>query len=202
KVGIGDLGARSGGYAASYSGPGAGAAVKMALDDFGGEVLGKPIEVISADHQNKPAVASTTARKWIDTENVDVIVDLTNSAVGLAVQKLASKKGVITINTGAASAKLTNEACTKYGIHYGYDTYAVSHVAATGIVKNGGKNWFIIYADYAFGQSLRDNLSNVVKNLGGSVAGTIGAPLGTTDYASYLIQAQASGAAVLALANA
>src|SRR5699024_5510071 len=202
KVVIGDLGDMSGVYADSYSGPGAVAAVKMAVDDFGGEVLGKPIEVISADHQNKPAVASTIARKWIDTENVDVIVDLTNSAVGLAVQKLASKKGVITINTGSASAKLTNAACTKYGIHYGYDTYAVAHVAATGIVQNGGYSWFIIYADYAFGQSLKDNLVKVVKNLGGTVAGTIGAPLGTTDFASYLVQAKSSGAKVLALANA
>lgn len=201
KVKIGVLGDMSGVYSSSYSGPGAVAAVKMAVEDFGGEVLGKPIVVISADHQNKPSVGASIARKWIDVEGVDMITDLTNSAVGLAVQNLASEKGVITINTGSASAKLTNEACTKYGIHYGYDTYAVAHVAATGIVQNGGDTWFIIYADYAFGQSLKDNLTDVVTSLGGKVVGSIAAPLGTTDFASYLIQAKASGAEVIALAN-
>lgn len=200
-VKIGVLGDMSGVYSSSYSGPGAVAAVKMAVEDFGGEVLGQPIEVISADHQNKPSVGSAIAREWIDVEGVDMITDLTNSAVGLAVQKLASNKGVITINTGSASAKLTNEACTQYGIHYGYDTYAVAHVAATGIVNNGGDSWYIIAADYAFGHALKNSLARVVKNLGGTVAGTIAAPLGTTDFASYLIQAKASGAEVLALAN-
>ena len=201
KVVIGDLGDMSGVYADSYSGAGAVAAVKMAVEDFGGEVLGKPIEVISADHQNKPDVASTIARKWIDQKGVDVIVDLTNSAVGLAVQKLASEKGVITINTGAATDKLTNDACTQYGIHYGYDTYADAVGTATGVVKNGGKSWFFITADYAFGHSLEQNTAAVVKSLGGSVAGSVDVPLGATDFASYLIQAKSSGAQVIGLAN-
>src|SRR5699024_2633611 len=122
KVAIGDLGDMSGVYADRYSGPGAVAAVNMAVEERGGTVLGEPVQVSSADHQNKPDVAASIARQWIDQDGVDVIVDLTNSAVGLAVQKLASEKGVITINTGAATDKLTNAACTKYGIHYGYNT--------------------------------------------------------------------------------
>ena len=201
KVVIGDLGDMSGVYADSYSGPGAVAAVKMAVEDFGGKVLGQPIQVISADHQNKPDVASSIARQWIDQDGVDVIVDLTNSAVGLAVQKLASEKGVITINTGAATDKLTNAACTKYGIHYGYNTYADAVGTATGVVKNGGKSWFFITADYAFGHSLEKNTSAVVERLGGEVLGSVDVPLGTTDFASYLIQAKASGAQVIGLAN-
>lgn len=202
EVKIGVLGDMSGVYAAGYSGPGAVAAVKMAVQDFGGEVLGKPVVVVSADHQNKPDVASSIAREWIDQEGVDVIVDLTNSATGLAVQKIASQKHTITINTGSATSQLTNEACTKYGIHYGYDTHALAVGTATGVVANGGKTWFFITADYAFGHSLQKNTTEVVEALGGSVVGSIAAPLGTTDFASYLIQAKASGAEVIALANA
>lgn len=202
KVKIGVLGDMSGVYATGYSGPGAVAAVKMAVKDFGGEVLGKPVVVISADHQNKPDVASSIAREWIDQEGVDVIMDLTNSATGLAVQNIASQKHVITINTGSATSQLTNEACTKYGIHYGYDTHALAVGTATGVVKNGGKTWFFITADYAFGHSLQENTTDVVESLGGEVVGSIAAPLGTTDFASYLIQAKASGAQVIALANA
>ncbi|SDK79091.1 branched-chain amino acid transport system substrate-binding protein [Modicisalibacter muralis] len=201
-VKIGVLGDMSGVYATGFSGPGAVGAVKMAVDDFGGSVLGQPIRVISADHQNKPDVASATAREWIDQERVDMITDLTNSAVGLAVQSLASDKGVITMNTGAATTQLTNEACTKYGIHYGYDTYALPVGTATAIVKNGGKKWFFITADYAFGHSLQKNTTEVVESLGGEVVGSVAAPLGTNDFASYLLQAKASGAEVIALANA
>lgn len=201
-VKIGVLGDMSGTYSTGFSGPGAVAAVKMAVDDFGGKVLGKPIQVVSADHQNKADIASAKAREWIDRDKVDVIMDLTNSAVGLAVQQLASQKKIITINTGAASSQLTNQACTKYGIHYGYDTHALPVGTATAIVKNGGKSWFFITADYAFGHSLEKNTRAVVKKLGGKTVGSVRAPLSTNDFSSYLLQAQASGAQVVALANA
>ena len=202
KVRIGVLGDMSGVYSTGFSGRGAVAAVKMAVEDFGGEALGEEIEVLSADHQNKADIASATAREWIDREKVDVIMDLTNSAVGLAVQQLASNKGIITINTGAATSQLTNEECTPYGIHYGYDTHALPVGTATAIVKNGGKKWFFITADYAFGHSLEKNTRAVVEELGGSVAGSVRAPLNTNDFSSYLLQAKSSGADVIGLANA
>ncbi len=201
-VKIGVLGDMSGVYAAGFSGPGAVAAVKMAVKDFGGTVLGRPIVVLSADHQNKADVASTVARQWIDVDKVDMITDLTNSAVALAVQKLASDKHVITITDGAASEALTGKSCTKYGIHYGYDTHALSVGTATAVVKSGGKSWFFITTDYAFGHALQANASGVVKRLGGTVVGSALAPLGTTDFSSYLLQAQASKAQVIGLANA
>ncbi len=201
-VKIGVLGDMSGVYSTGFSGPGAVSAVQMAVDDFGGTVLGQPIEVVSADHQNKADVASSTARAWIDRDNVDMIADLTNSAVGLAVQDVASSKQTITMNTGSATSQLTNEACTPYGIHYGYDTHALPTGTATAIVKNGGESWYFITADYAFGHSLQENTANVVKDLGGEVRGGIMAPLGTNDFASYLLQAKSSGAEVIALANA
>jgi branched-chain amino acid transport system substrate-binding protein len=201
-VKIGVLGDMSGVYATGFSGPGAVAAVRMAVEDFGGEVLGVPIEVVSADHQNKADVASATAREWIDQDGVDMITDLTNSAVALAVQSLASSKNTITMTTGAATTALTNDQCTKYGIHYGYDTYALPVGTATAIVKNGGESWFFLTADYAFGHSLEENTAAVVKELGGEVLGRLRHPLGTNDFSSYLLQAQASGAEVIALANA
>jgi branched-chain amino acid transport system substrate-binding protein len=201
-VRIGVLGDMSGTYSTGFSGSGAVAAVKMAVDDFGGKALGENIEVLSADHQNKADIASSTAREWIDRDKVDVIMDLTNSAVGLAVQQLASDKGIITINTGSATSELTNDACTQYGIHYGYDTHALPVGTATAIVKNGGKKWFFITADYAFGHALESNTSDVVKKLGGSVVGSVSAPLNTNDFSSYLLQAQSSGADVIGLANA
>ena len=201
-VKIGVLGDMSGVYSTGFSGDGAVAAVKMAVEDFGGTVLGKPIEVISADHQNKADVASATARQWIDEDKVDMITDLTNSAVALAVQQLASEKKTITISTGAATTALTGEACTKYGIHYGYDTHALPVGTATAIVKEGGDSWYFITADYAFGHALQDNTSEVVEKLGGTVVGSSDVPLASTDFSSYLLQAQSSGAKVIALANA
>ena len=165
-------------------------------------MLGKPIEVISADHQNKADVASATARQWIDEDKVDMITDLTNSAVALAVQQLASEKKTITISTGAATTALTGEACTKYGIHYGYDTHALPVGTATAIVKEGGDSWYFITADYAFGHALQDNTSEVVEKLGGTVVGSSDVPLASTDFSSYPLQAQSSGAKVIALANA
>ncbi len=202
QITIGVLGDMSGVYSTGFSGKGAVDAVQMAVDDFGGSVDGVPIKVISADHRNKADIASATARQWIDQDHVDVISDLTNSAVGLAVQRLASDKKTITINTGAASSDLTGKACTKYGIHYGYDTYALPHGTASAIVKNGGKKWYFITADYAFGHSLESNTAAVVKANGGEVLGQSLAPLATNDFSSYLLQAKASGAQIIGLANA
>ncbi|WP_102226468.1 ABC transporter substrate-binding protein [Acidimangrovimonas sediminis] len=201
-VKIGVLGDMSGVYSTGFSGKGAVDAVKMAVEDFGGTVLGKKIEVISGDHQNKADVASATARQWIDEQHVDMIEDLTNSAVALAVQKLASSKHVITFATGAATSALTGSDCTKYGIHYGYDTHALPVGTATAVVKNGGKSWYFITADYAFGHALQDNTASVVKSLGGKVVGSSDVPLATADFSSYLLQAQSSGAQVIGLANA
>lgn len=199
-VKIGVLGDMTGVYS-DVAGPGMAVAAQMAIDDFGGEVLGKPIELVSANHQNKAGVGSTVARRWIDTEGVDLITGMENSAVGLAVQKLAADKGVITIDTGAGSTAFTEKSCTKLGIHYTYDVHATATATATAIVKEGGKKWFFIAADYAFGHSLRDNTAAVVESLGGSTVGTVFAPLGTNDFSSYLLQAQASGADVVGLAN-
>lgn len=200
-VKIGVLTDMSGVYSA-IGGEGAVIAAEMAIEDFGGEVLGKPIELVSADHQNKADLGSTIARKWIDTEGVDMLTELLNSAVALAVQGVASDKKTITINTGAGTTELTSEQCTKYGIHYVYDTYALPTGTATAIVQNGGDTWYFITADYAFGHSLQDNTAAVVKELGGEVLGSVSHPLGTRDFSSYLLQAQASGAKVIGLANA
>jgi len=201
-VKIGVLGDMSGVYKSSFSGDGAIAAVKMAVKDFGGTVLGKPIEVISADHQNKPDIASATARQWIDEQKVDMITDLTNSAVALAVQKLASDKHTITMATGPGTSDLTGKACTKYGIHYGYDTHALAVGTGTAVVKAGGTSWYFITADYAFGHALLKDTSDVVEKLGGKVLGNSMAPTATADFSSYLLQAQNSGAKVIGLANA
>ncbi|HET8800340.1 MAG TPA: ABC transporter substrate-binding protein [Marinobacter sp.] len=201
KLKIGVLSDMSGVYKA-LEGPGAVVAAKMAIEDFGGSVLGQPVEIISADHQNKPDIGASTAREWIDTEGVDMITALDNSSVALSVQGLANDKKIITMNTGAGTTALTEEQCTPYGIHYVYDTHALPVGTATAMVKNGGESWFFITADYAFGHSLRDNTSEVVNRLGGEVVGNVNAPLSTNDFSSYLLQAQSSGADVIGLANA
>ena len=201
-VKIGVLGDMSGVYADGFSGKGAVAAVKMAVEDFGGSVLGHKIEVLTADHQNKPDVGSAIVRKWADEDHVTMIADLTNSAVALAGQQAASEKHVISMTTGGATADLTGKACTKYGIHYGYDTNALSVGTATAVVKSGGKSWYFITADYSFGHTLETTTGDTVKRLGGTVLGASAAPLATTDFSSYLLAAQSSGAQVIGLANA
>ena len=201
KIKIGVLSDMSGVYK-SLEGPGAVIAAKMAIEDFGGSMMGKSIEVISADHQNKPDIGASTAREWIDAKEVDMITALDNSSVALSVQGLAKDKKIITMNTGAGSTALTEEQCSPYGIHYVYDTHALPVGTATAMVKNGGKRWFFITADYAFGHSLRDNTGAVVESLGGEVVGNVNAPLSTNDFSSYLLQAQSSGADVIGLANA
>ncbi len=200
-VKIGVLTDMSGVYS-TLGGKGTQVGVEMAVKDFGGKVLGKPIKVIGADHQNKADIASAKAREWLDNEQVDMITGLLNSGCALAVQKLAGEKKRITMNTGAASTELTNKACTPYSIHYVYDTYALGKVTGQAVVQNGGKSWYFITADYAFGHSLEENTTKFVKALGGKVLGSVRHPLSTADFSSYLLQAQSSGAQIIGLANA
>ncbi|KEX95489.1 ABC transporter substrate-binding protein, partial [Brucella neotomae] len=177
-------------------------AAKMAAEDFGGTVLGAPIEIITADHQNKPDVASNIARQWYDTEQVDSIMELTTSSVGLAVQALSKEKKKITINTGAATSELTGKQCTPYGFHWAYDTHALAVGTGGSLVQQGGDTWYFLTADYAFGYSLEEQTTKFVESKGGKVLGSVRHPLSTTDYSSFLLQAQASGAKVVGLANA
>ena len=201
-VKIGVLTDMSGVYA-DYGGPGAVAAAKMAVKDFGGRMFGKPIEVVSADHQNKPDIAKNVTQQWFDRDGVDMTVENLNSAVALTVQALGKEKNKITIVTGAATARMTNEDCAPgTGIHYLMDTIALSNVVGKAIVKDGGDSWFFLTADYAFGHSLEKDTSDVVKAAGGTVRGAVRHPLSTGDFSSFLLQAQSSGAKVVGLANA
>ncbi len=200
-VKIGVLTDMSGVYS-TLGGKGTQVGVEMAVKDFGGTVLGKPIQVIGADHQNKADIASAKAREWFDNEKVDMITGLLNSGCALAVQKLGGEKKRITMNTGAASTELTNKACTPYSVHYVYDTYALGKVTGQAVVQHGGKSWFFLTADYAFGQSLEENTTKFVKAGGGKVLGSVRHPLSTADFSSYLLQAQSSGAQIIGLANA
>ncbi|MFT4012259.1 MAG: ABC transporter substrate-binding protein [Paracoccus sp. (in: a-proteobacteria)] len=201
KVKIGILNDQSGVYA-DFGGKNSVEAAKMAVEDFGGKVLDTPVEIVSADHQNKADIASNIARQWYDTEQVDSIMELTTSSVGLAVQALSQEKKKITINTGAATTDLTGKACTPYGFHWAYDTHMLAVGTGGALVKEGGDSWFFLTADYAFGYSLEEQTSNVVKEHGGTVVGSVRHPLATTDFSSFLLQAQASGAKVIGLANA
>lgn len=198
---IGVLNDQSGVYS-DFGGVTSVTAAKMAVEDFGGEVLGRKIEVLSADHQNKTDVGTAIARKWFDLEHVEMIADLTNSAVALAVQGLAHEKNKITIASGPFSTQLTGKSCTSTGFHWVFDTYASSVGTATGLVKEGAKTWFILGADYAYGKQLAADLTKVVDKNGGKIVGEVFHPVGTSDFASFLLQAQSSGAQAVALANA
>lgn len=177
--------------------------VKWAVQDFGGKLLGRPVEVLSADHQNKPDIASVTARAWVDKDNMKMLIGGTNSAALLAMSKIAVDKKLPFLATGPGTARLTNEECTPYSVHYAaYDTSAVTKVGATALVKEGYKSWFFLTADYTFGQSLAGDAARVVKAQGGTVVGEVRAPLGTTDFSSFLLQAQSSKGQILAMANA
>ena len=200
-VKIGILNDQSGVYA-DFGGKWSFEAAKMAVEDFGGTVLGKPIEVITADHQNKPDVAANIARQWYDEEQVDSIMELTTSSVALAVQGISKEKKKIDIVTGAATTDLTGDQCSPYGFHWAYDTHALAVGTGGALVNNGGDSWFFLTADYAFGYSLEEQTGNFVKENGGKVVGSVRHPLGTNDYSSFLLQAQASGAKVIGLANA
>ena len=177
-------------------------AIQMAIDDFGGKVLGMPIELMSADHQNKADIAATKAREWIDTQGLTMIFSGTNSGTALALAKVAEEKKRVMINNGAASSALTNEQCTPYTVHYAYDTVALSKGSAGAMVANGDKSWFFLTADYAFGHAMEADASKVVKDKGGTVVGAVRHPLNASDFSSFLLQAQNSKAQVLALANA
>nr|WP_040503424.1 ABC transporter substrate-binding protein [Herbaspirillum lusitanum] len=185
-----------------FAGKGAVEAVKMAVEDFGGKVNGKPIEVISADHLNKADIAASTAREWIDQRKVDMITDISGSATALATIKVAAEKKRIAIVTGGGTTRVTNEDCTPYSLHYNHDTAAMANVAGKYIVKQGGNTWYFLTADYSFGYSLQADTTAVVEANGGKIVGVVKHPFNTSDFSSYLVQAQSSGAKIIGLANA
>ena len=187
---------------ADIDGPAGGEMIKWAAQDFGGKVLGRPIEVLTADHQNKADVASSKAREWMDKEGLSLLIGGTNSGTSLAMSKVALEKKSPFIAIGAGSARLTNEDCTPYTIHYAYDTVALAKVAGTALVKAGNKSWYFLTADYAFGYSLEGDAATVVKANGGTVAGQARHPLNASDFSAFLLQAQSSKAQILGLANA
>ncbi|WP_411880515.1 ABC transporter substrate-binding protein [Polaromonas sp. YR568] len=187
---------------ADIDGPAGAEMLKWAVQDFGGKVLNRPIEVLSADHQNKADVASSKAREWIDKDGLQMLIGGTNSGTALAMSKVTTEKKKPFIAIGAGSARLTNEDCSPYTVHYAYDTVSLAKVAGSALVKAGNKSWYFLTADYAFGYSLEGDASTVVKANGGTVAGTVRHPLNASDFSSFLLQAQSSKAQILALANA
>ena len=177
-------------------------AIQMAIDDFGGKALGQPIELMSADHQNKADIAASKAREWIDTAGVTMVFGGTNSGAALAMAKVAQEKKRVYFNNGAASSALTNEQCTPYTVHYAYDTVALAKGTGAAVVDAGGKSWFFLTADYAFGHALEADTTKVIKEKGGTVVGAVRTPLNASDFSSFLLQAQNSKAQILGLANA
>src|SRR3569833_3303981 len=184
------------------TGKGSLAAVEMAVADYGGKVAGKPVAVVAADHQNKPDVGGNIFCIWYDNDKVDAIFDVPTSSVALPVSALTREKNRIHINSGGGSSDITGAQCAPNTVHWTYDTYALSNVAGKAMVKRGEDTWFFVPADYAFGQALERDASNVVKETGGKVLGTVRHPLNSSDFSSFLLQAQASKAKVVALANA
>src|SRR6201994_4900232 len=200
-VKIGILNDQSGVYA-DYGGKYSFEAAKMAIEDFGGEVLGQKVEIISADHQNKPDLATSIARRWYEVENVDMITELTTSSVALAVQELSKEKKKIDIVVGAATSRITGDACTPYGFHWAFDTHALAVGTGGALVKAGGGGWVFLTADYAFGYALEKDTSEIVTASGGKVVGSVRIPLNSSDFSSFLLQAQSSKAKIIGLANA
>ena len=201
QVKIGVMNDRSGLYA-DMSGEGSVVAAKLAIEDFKAADKGLKVEVVSADHQNKADVAINTAREWFDQQGVDIIVDVPNSGVALALSELIKEKNKVFINSGAAASDLTGAKCSPNTIHWTYDTWALANGTGSAIVKRGGTSWFFITADYAFGAALERDTAKVVKENGGTVVGSVKAPLNTQDFSSFLLQAQSSGAKIIGLANA
>ncbi len=187
---------------ADLAGPGSVEAARMAIADFGGQLLGKPIELVSADHQNKPDIGSSIARKWYQTDGVDVITDVPTSSVALAVENVANEMKKLVLFTGPGSSDITGKNCSAYAAHWVYDTYALAHGTGSAIVKQGGKTWFFLTANYAFGHALEHDTAEVVEQLGGKVLGQALVPINTADFSNYLLQAQGSKAQVIGLANA
>jgi branched-chain amino acid transport system substrate-binding protein len=198
---IGILNDQSGLYK-DLAGPGSVLAAKMAAEEFGNKIGDTPIEVVFADHQNKPDVGSSIARQWIDADGVDVIVDVPTSSVALAVSQIAKDKNKVLLVSGAAASDLTGKSCSPNTVHWTYDTYALAHTTAKAEVEAGGKTWFFLTADYAFGAALERDTTAVVLANGGKVVGGVKHPLNTTDFSSFLLQAQSSKAQVIGLANA
>ena len=200
-VKIGILNDQSGVYA-DYGGKSSVEAANMAIEDFGGSVLGQKIELVTADHQNKPDLATSIARRWFEVENVDMITELTTSSVALAVQELSKEKKKIDIVVGAATSRITGDACTPYGFHWAFDTHALAVGTGGALVQAGGDTWFFLTADYAFGYALEKDTSDIVKEKGGKVLGSVRIPLNSSDFSSFLLQAQSSKAKIIGLANA
>ena len=200
-VKIGMLTDLSGVYA-DIVGPGAVIAANMAIADFGGKVLGRPIELIVADHQNKADISAAKAREWFDTQKVDMLADVAATAPALAALNVAKQKNKIALFPSAASSRLSNEDCSAISVHWTYDTYALAAGTGRGVVKNGGDSWFFLTADYAFGTNLEKDTTEVIKAEGGKVIGSVRHPLNTADFSSFLLQAQSSKAKIIGLANA
>jgi branched-chain amino acid transport system substrate-binding protein len=190
------------GPAATATGPGSVAAAQMAVDDFGGKVLGKPIQLISADTQDKPDIAASVARQWYDTDQVDLIVDVPVSAVGLAVQQVANDRKKLFIAHATGTADFHGKYCSPYSMQWVFDTHALAVGTAQEVVKRGGDSWFFITADYAFGHSLERDATQVIEQNGGKVVGSVAHPFATPDLSSFILQAQASKAKIIGLANA
>jgi branched-chain amino acid transport system substrate-binding protein len=197
---IGVLNDQSGVFA-DNGGVGSVAAARLAAEDFGGELLGQKIEVITADHQNKPDIASATARKWFDTESVDMIADGAASSAGFAILEVARQKNKIFVISGPGSSDFTGKSCSPISFHFNYDTYALSKLTAEAITKAGGNTWYFVTADYAFGHALQRDATKFIEAAGGKVVGSAAHPLGSTDMASFLLQAQGSKAKVVGLAT-
>jgi len=185
-----------------YQGVGSVIAARMAVEDFGGRVDGRPIEVVSADHQNKPDVGATIARQWLDQDGVELILDIPNSSVALAVNQIVRERNRVFLASGAGTAALTGAQCSPNTIHWTYDTWALGNSLGRAIVGQGGRRWFFITADYAFGHDLEQRAADAVRAAGGEVVGAVRHPLGTSDFSSFLLQAQSSGADVVGFANA
>jgi branched-chain amino acid transport system substrate-binding protein len=190
------------GVYSDIDGKGGAEAFRMAIADFGGNVLGKKIELVTADHQNKADIAASKAREWFDREGVDMLIGGTNSGAALSMAKVSAEKKRPFISIGAGTAVLTNEECSPYTLHYAYDTVALAKGTGAAVVKQGGKSWYFLTADYAFGAALESDTAKVVKANGGTVSGTVKHPLSASDFSSFLLQAQASKAQILGLANA
>lgn len=190
------------GVYADITGMGAVTAAKMAVEEFGGTVLGMPIEIVSADHQNKADIGGAIARKWFDEDGVDAILDVASSSPALAALEVAKQKEKLIVLSSPGSLRITNDACGPFVVHWAYDTYAVAHTTGQALVDQGLKSWYFITADYAFGHGLEKETGDLIKARGGDVVGSIRLPIGTADFASALLTAQGSGASVVALANA
>jgi branched-chain amino acid transport system substrate-binding protein len=200
-VRIGVMNDMSGVYS-DFQGRGSVVAAELAVADFGGRVAGMPVEVVFADHQNKPDIGAAAARRWLDLDGVDVILDVPNSAVALAVAELCRERNKVFVGSGAGTSELTGAKCSPNTVHWTYDTWSLANSLGRAVVERGGRRWFLLVADYAFGYDLQSSIADAVQKAGGGIAGAVRHPLGTTDYSSFLVTAQSSRADVLCLANA